>query len=90
MNLFDLGVILTFVGLVVIIIGLAVEIVKNLKANSSGESQRERTEVGGIIMIGPIPIVFGNSKDALKWAVVAVVLLFLLYFFLALLASYNL
>ena len=90
MNLFDLGVILIFVGLIVIIIGLAVEIVKNLKANSSGGSEKGRTEVGGVIMIGPIPIVFGNSKDALKWAIVAVILLFLLYIFLAILVSYKL
>ena len=90
MNLFDLAVIVSFVGLLVIIIGLVVEIVKNLKANSSARSEKGRTEVGGIIMIGPIPIVFGNSKDALKWAVVAVIFLFLLYIFLTMLVSYKL
>ena len=89
MNLFDLGVILIFVGLVVIIIGLAIGIVKNLKGSSSERSEKSRTEVGGIIMIGPIPIVFGNSKDAVKWAVVAVILLFLLYFLLVVI-SYKL
>ncbi len=37
------------------------------------------TEFGGIILIGPIPIIFGNSADAaVSAAFIGIVLLFLL------------
>ncbi len=85
MNLFALGVILAFIGILIVIVGLLVEIFKNLR--SSG-NERSRTQVGGIILIGPIPIVFGNSKDAIKWALIGFGLFFLMFVLLVLFSHY--
>jgi len=37
-----------------------------------------KAEVGGVVMIGPIPIVFGTSGDAVKVAAIAAVALMVL------------
>jgi len=37
-----------------------------------------RGEVGGVIVIGPVPIVFGTSSDAVKVAVIGGIILMLL------------
>ena len=63
-SLFDLGVTLAFLGLIVIIIALIYEISKNLK--DQAQERKGQTNVGGVILIGPFPIVFGNNKDAIK------------------------
>ncbi|MCQ4343788.1 MAG: DUF131 domain-containing protein [Sulfolobales archaeon] len=47
-----------------IIIALIYEIFKNLK--DQPQERRGQTNVGGVILIGPFPIVFGNNKDAIK------------------------
>ncbi|MDG7007645.1 MAG: DUF131 domain-containing protein [Nitrososphaerota archaeon] len=66
-------------GLLLIIAGFAVVMV-SMFSNESGT----KTEVrgGGVIMIGPIPIIFGSDA---RWASVAIVLaivLILVYFLL--------
>jgi uncharacterized protein (TIGR00304 family) len=63
-SLFDLGVTLAFLGLIVIIIALIYEIFKNLK--DQYREPKGQTNVGGVILIGPFPIVFGNNKNAIK------------------------
>ncbi len=42
----------------------------------------QKTHVGGVIFIGPIPIVFGSSKGIAKWMlIVAVILVILMVIF---------
>ncbi len=47
--------------------------------------RKPRTEFGGVVMIGPIPIVFGNNSRAATLAIVLTIFLmlmtFLLFFF---------
>lgn len=62
-------------GLLLVIAGFAVVVVSMLHGNEGG------TEVkgGGVLMIGPIPVIFGSDA---KWASVTIVLaivLILLY-----------
>lgn len=45
-------------GLVLIFVGFAVVIISSLLSSGSSGS------VGGVILIGPIPIVFGSGPDA--------------------------
>lgn len=77
--------ILIIIGIIFIIMGilsLAVDIMKSGKMNKTQEEQNfplkdidERWEGkikgGGVIMIGPIPIVFGTDKH---YAIIAIVL----------------
>jgi uncharacterized protein (TIGR00304 family) len=64
---------LVIVGIAVIFFGFVVVLLATVASgNPSGEGER-RSEVkgGGVILIGPIPIVFGSDA---KWASIAIVL----------------
>ena len=60
---------LVLVGVGIIVAGFLVLML----AASSGGSERDKTQVrgGGVVMIGPIPIIFGSDA---RWASVAIVL----------------
>ena len=64
---------LVFVGVGIILVGFLVVFLATAMSGESSEQGERRTEVrgGGVIMIGPIPIVFGSDA---KWASVAMVL----------------
>jgi uncharacterized protein (TIGR00304 family) len=64
-----IGIAFVFVGIALIFLSLAVH-------------AKGKTEVGGVVLIGPFPIVFGTSKDmvifVLLISVIAVLVLILL------------
>jgi uncharacterized protein (TIGR00304 family) len=64
---------LVLVGIVIILVGFLVVFLAGAMSGRSSEEGEKRTEVrgGGIIMIGPIPIIFGSDS---KWASAAIVL----------------
>jgi uncharacterized protein (TIGR00304 family) len=65
---------LVTLGTLVIIAGILVVFLATIFASRSrGDDEEKGIEVkgGGVIMIGPIPIIFGTDP---KWAVVAIVL----------------
>jgi len=63
---------LVIVGIAIILIGfLVVFLATVLSGRSSEEGGKTRVRGGGVIMIGPIPIIFGSDA---KWASVAMVL----------------
>ncbi len=57
--MFDINTFLTliFIGVVVVIIGILLIFIASI--SSQGET---RVEGGGVVIIGPIPIVFGSSQ----------------------------
>jgi uncharacterized protein (TIGR00304 family) len=61
-------------GIILILIGFLLIFVGSLIAASGGEGE---VEGGGVIMIGPIPIIFGTGRGATIAAVLAVVLMVL-------------
>jgi len=63
---------LVFVGVAIILVGFLVVFLALMMAGRSNGGER-RTEVkgGGVILIGPIPIIFGSDA---KWTSVAIVL----------------
>ena len=62
---------LTMAGLALVLVGFAVVAVSLLFGGRGGESGRTEVKGGGVVMIGPIPIIFGSDA---KWASVAIVL----------------
>lgn len=67
-----LGIVMLFLGLILIFIGSFISF-------SEGTS---KVEGGGVILIGPIPIIFGtSSKAAVLAAVLAVVIMILAIIF---------
>jgi uncharacterized protein (TIGR00304 family) len=63
---------LVFIGVAIILAGFLVVLASVMSGKSSEEGER-RTGVrgGGVIMIGPIPIIFGSDA---RWTSVAIVL----------------
>ncbi|AEH24303.1 TIGR00304 family membrane protein [Pyrococcus yayanosii] len=74
------GELLTVLGIVLILVGFLLVFIGTMMSALSGESE---VEGGGVIMIGPIPIIFGTQRGATLAMVLAIVLM-VLWFLLAL------
>ncbi len=81
---------LVTIGIVVILAGILVLFLATFFSTRSNEKKdgKERAEVrgGGVVLIGPIPIIFGSDA---KWASIAVVLAIILVLVSLLLAFYG-
>ncbi|BCU68525.1 hypothetical protein HS7_19620 [Sulfolobales archaeon HS-7] len=65
--LIGIGILLFIVGFLVILVGTFYEFFHASKKSVDRQEETERkTEAGGIIFIGPIPIIFGSSKNITK------------------------
>jgi len=67
------------VGIIIVLVGFVILFLAAIRAGRSqaGEEPRRKTEVrgGGVVLIGPIPVIFGSDA---KWASVAIVLAIIL------------
>ena len=59
---------LASVGLLIALAGVAIILVALLRSSAKGES---RAQGAGVLLVGPVPIVFGSDA---KWASVAIAL----------------
>ncbi|MFP3229972.1 MAG: DUF131 domain-containing protein [Caldisphaera sp.] len=64
------------IGFIIIMIGFIIIFVGAIY--SSGQQSNQKTEVGGVIMIGPIPIIFGNSWKAATIAIALAIVLMII------------
>lgn len=62
------------VGVALLLVGVGVMAVAML---SEGRKEGARVKGGGVVLVGPIPIIFGSD---MKWASVAIVLAIILVF----------
>ena len=80
-----LSIVLAFLGVALIII----DIVKSHKEEDKEEGEDRKEErksgVGGVILIGPVPIIFGNDSSIIKWAIVLTIIIVVLFVILTLL-----
>lgn len=67
-----LGLLLVFIGILLIFIGIMAE---TLKAKEGGKSE---VRGGGVVLIGPIPIVFGTDVGAIKWVLILTIIVMIL------------
>ena len=88
MKIITLGFLLVFIGILVILAGMLSMVYQTWKTGGDGVEKPETgVRGGGVIMIGPIPIIFGSDVAALKIVmilavvlmVIAVILFFLVY-----------
>ena len=63
---------LVLAGILLVLVGFGVIVVVML---SQGRKERAEVKGGGVIMIGPVPIIFGSD---MKWTSVAIVLAIIL------------
>jgi len=71
-NLLKAGIATIFIGFIMLLLGIVLTIFQG-----SSESQ-----FGGIIMLGPIPIVFGSSPEITTTMLVIGLLIMIIYLFL--------
>lgn len=70
-SLISLGLILVVVGILILVIGLFLSVIE--KGNT-------KIEGAGVIMLGPIPIGFGTSKEIMILAMILAIILMVLSF----------
>jgi len=66
------GIIVIFLGIILIFVGTALQ----------STSKTSEVHTGGVILIGPIPIIFGNDKSLIVTGVVFAIIIMVLYYFL--------
>ena len=66
------GIIVIFLGMIIIFVGTALQ----------STSKSSDVHTGGVIMIGPIPIIFGNDKGLIITGMIFAVVIMALYYFL--------
>jgi uncharacterized protein (TIGR00304 family) len=67
-------------GIIAILIGFILIFVGTAMQSSSPKSSDVKT--GGVILIGPIPIIFGNDKSTIITTVIMAIILMILAYFL--------
>ncbi|MBS7642005.1 DUF131 domain-containing protein [Candidatus Bathyarchaeota archaeon] len=76
MTLVQIGLALLMVGFVLVICGIIITVIQNLRW--------ARRRIGGAILIGPFPIVFGD-KDLIKYSFILLAIMIVLTLVLLLL-----
>jgi uncharacterized protein (TIGR00304 family) len=71
------------IGIFIILIGFALVIIGSLL--TTFKSKQVKAESGGVILIGPFPIVWGSNKNMVVLAVTITVIFLLLFLLLNLL-----
>ncbi len=71
-RLIAFGILLIFVGVVVLFAGV-------LTSVHRGASQESEVKAGGVILIGPIPVIFGSDKTMILISILGAILFLLAY-----------
>ncbi|MCC7551127.1 MAG: TIGR00304 family protein [Methanobacterium sp.] len=75
---------LVFMGIVAVIIGMLLIFLGTMFLSSGKSESNENTKVstGGVVLIGPIPIIFGNDKGMVTIAIVAAIVIMIISYLL--------
>lgn len=72
-----MGIVAVILGMLLIFIGTAFQ-----SSGKTEDSEGVKVSTGGVILIGPIPIIFGNDKNMVFITVIgAIIIMALAYFF---------
>jgi uncharacterized protein (TIGR00304 family) len=74
MKLITLGFLLVLVGVLLILLGVFSQAYQSWKTGSA-EQLENGVRAGGVIMIGPIPLIFGSDPGAVKLAIILAIVL---------------
>ncbi len=75
------------IGIALVIVGVAVIVAALIRASTGSSKGQSRVRGAGVIMIGPIPIIFGTDKKSVK-TVLALALSLSIVFLIILLVYY--
>ncbi len=76
--LFLAGYSLVFLGIIIIVLAMFMFVFKSIKGKTE-------TKGGGIIFIGPIPVIFGTDVRIAKWLIIVALIITLMLFAIAVL-----
>lgn len=74
--------IVIFIGIIILIIGTALQGSSQTNDNNQGSSQTSEVKTGGVVLIGPIPIIFGSDKSTIITTVILAIILMVLAYIL--------
>jgi uncharacterized protein (TIGR00304 family) len=66
------GILVIFIGFILVFVGTALQ----------GTNKTNEVKTGGVILIGPLPIIFGSDKGTIITAVILAIVLMVLAYFL--------
>jgi len=75
----NVGFILVMLGIVLIMLGFLLLVIETMHSVYEIEYNEKKIEGGGVVLIGPIPIVFGSDKKYALIAMVLAIVIMLLY-----------
>ncbi|MDO9044679.1 MAG: TIGR00304 family protein [Methanobacteriaceae archaeon] len=78
-TLVNIGFFVVVTGILLIFLG---SMIQSTSSENTKESSNSEIKTGGVILIGPIPIIFGNDKNMLVTSVILGVILMLVAYFL--------
>ena len=67
-TLFTIGIALTVIGIIIAVIAM-------LLLSVTQSEERTKVKGGGVILIGPFPIIFGTDKQSLKIVIILAIVL---------------
>ena len=76
-----MSILASFILAVLGIVLMMLDSARSSKEREDNEDNEERGKYGGVVVIGPIPIIFGNDSSVIKWAIaltIVVVIVFIL------------
>lgn len=73
---------LIFIGITAIVIGMILIFLGTALQTTAKTENREQIKTGGIVLIGPIPIIFGNDKGMIIIGIIAAIIIIILTYLL--------
>lgn len=78
-TLVNIGFFVVVAGILLIFLG---SMIQSTSSENTKKSSNSEIKTGGVILIGPIPIIFGNDKNMLVTSVILGFILMLVAYFL--------
>jgi len=69
-------------GFIIVLIGVVI-IMSGIFLSTFNQGQDSKIETAGVILIGPIPIIFGNSKSLIFISIAGALILMIVYFLMS-------
>lgn len=75
---------IVFIGIAAVIMGMLLIFIGTafLSSGKTEGNENAKVSTGGVILIGPIPIVFGNDKSMVSVAIIGAIVLMILAYIL--------
>lgn len=71
--------VLVIAGIIVVFVGISLIFIGSILQSTSKTTE---VHTGGVIMIGPIPIIFGNDKGLIITGVILAIVIMVVYYIL--------